>query len=97
MPKFACPICGDPNAFPLWIDDEPPHGCPEDVAAMNGDAPQIRSVVECPYQMAKAKQAAELRKVAPDCFDKSGNMKPNRSGDAWRAWVASNSAKKVTV
>src|ERR1700680_802078 len=28
---LACPICGDPNAFPLgWYDKEPPEGCPHE-------------------------------------------------------------------
>lgn len=27
MPKYGCTVCGDPNAFPFWIGEEPPAGC----------------------------------------------------------------------
>lgn len=29
MPKYACPICHLPDRFPLWVDPEPPGGCPQ--------------------------------------------------------------------
>lgn len=76
MPKFACPICGDPNAFPIWIDDRPPLGCPHDEAWMEGAAPKVRSVTDCAYQRQKAWQAREFRRLGPECFDDRGNLKP---------------------
>lgn len=81
MAKYACPVCGDPNAFPIWIDDEPPAGCPRDDAwLMHGKAPQIRNITECAWQMKKAWQAAEFRKLVPDAFDESGKMKNGQLG-----------------
>lgn len=80
MPKLPCPVCGDPNAFPLWIDDEPPPMCPHDPEWPDG--PQsIRSVADCPFQRKRAEQRALWRKVAPDCFDQNGNMLPDRLGE----------------
>lgn len=75
MARFACPICGDPNAYPLWIDEKPPEGCPQDEAWHEGRPPQIKNVTECPYQMAKARQQAEWRKQFPDQFDENGQIK----------------------
>lgn len=75
MPKFPCPICGDPNAYPLWIDEKPPEGCPQDEAWHEGRPPQIKNVTECPYQMGKAKQRARWMKVCPEAFDENGKLK----------------------
>lgn len=75
-----CPICGDPNGFPLgWYDKEPPEGCPHDDAwLMRRERPTIRNVSECAYQLKKAWQAAEFRKLVPDAFDETGQMKPGQ-------------------
>ena len=78
MPRHACPICGDPSAYPLWVDREPPAGCPEDRAWHDGKPPTIRNVTECKLQLAKAWQAAEFRKLVPDAFDAMGNMLPKQ-------------------
>jgi hypothetical protein len=32
MAKLPCPVCGDPNAFPIWIDEALPPTCPHDPA-----------------------------------------------------------------
>lgn len=76
----ACPVCGDPNAFPLgWYDKEPPEGCPYDDAwMMKGKPPAIKNVTECKYQMSKAWQAAEFRKLVPNAFDSAGKMLPGQ-------------------
>lgn len=81
MPRYACPVCGDPSAFPLWIDSEPPPGCPQDESAMNGGPRTIRNVGECAWQRRKAEQAALFRRCCPDAFDENGNMKPGRLPD----------------
>ena len=98
MPKHACPICGDPNAFPLWIDPEPPPGCPDDAAwVIEGRTPEIRNIAECPYQRKMARQRAALRKLSPDCFDENGNMKPGRSAEAWGNYVRANYDRPVVI
>lgn len=76
MTSFPCPICGDPNAYPFWLDDEPPAGCPQDDAwQTDRGVPVIRNVTECRYQMRKAFQAREFRRLVPDAFDESGKIK----------------------
>ncbi len=72
MPRYACPVCGDPNAYPLWIDAVPPSGCSE------GD--HVRSVTECRFQMRKAKGEALRRKMVPDAFDANGVILPGQIG-----------------
>lgn len=74
MPKFACPICHDPNGFPIWIDAEPPEGCPHDESWMEGRPLAIKSVAECPYQRGKAEQRARWMKLCPEAFDANGNL-----------------------
>ena len=78
MPKYPCPICGDPNAYPIWIDADPPAGCPHDANWHAGGPVTIRNVTECQHQMKKASQAAEFRRLVPDAFDQQGNMKPGQ-------------------
>lgn len=70
-----CPVCGDPNAFPLWVGAAAPEGCAHDESWMRYRPRRINSVAECWYQRAKAWQAAEFRKLVPDAFDANGNMK----------------------
>lgn len=79
MPKYPCPVCGDPSGFIFWVDPEPPSGCPHDME--NWDSPKaIKNVAECKYQRGKAWQAAEFRKLVPDAFDASGKMLPGQLG-----------------
>lgn len=61
-----CPVCDDPAPYCLWIDFEPPSECPLGAGR----------VTDCEYQMAKAHQSALYRRVAPECFDENGNVKP---------------------
>ena len=76
----ACPICGDPRAYPLWVDAESPTVCPHDAS--------VTSVSECGYQRKRAWQAAELRRLAPECFDGNGNALPGRIYEALLAFNA---------
>lgn len=78
MAKKTCPVCGDPNAFPLWVDPEPPDGCPYDKEWHKGRPRSIKNVTECSWQMGKASQAAEFRKLVPDAFDANGKMLPGQ-------------------
>lgn len=88
MSRYPCPICGDPNGFPIWIDETPPAGCPQDEAWHHG-ARTINSVTECAYQMGKAKQRAQWREVAPDAFDAAGNLIPGQLARVLLAWSKS--------
>lgn len=74
--KPACPVCGDTAPFALWVDDEPPGGCPYDEVHAAGGDRTINVVTECLYQMKKARQQREWRKQFPDQFDDAGNIKP---------------------
>lgn len=59
MPRFACPVCGDPNGFPIWIDSAPPRGCPQDDSWADDDVePLVQNVTQCAYQMNKARHEA---------------------------------------
>ncbi len=90
MGRHACPVCGDPDAYPLWIDDEPPAGCPDDLDTDTGTwRGRIRTVTDCGRQMRRARQRAEWRKAAPDCFDDNGNMLPDRLAEVITRWDAS--------
>lgn len=80
MPKHACPICGDPNVYPIWIDEAPPQGCPDDQDWMDGHAPSIRTVAECARQRRQAAQAALWRREVPEAFDAAGNILPDGLG-----------------
>lgn len=94
---YACPVCGDPRAFPVWIDAEPPVGCPHDDAWMNGNAPAIRTVTECRYQMGKARQAAEFRRLVPDAFDADGKMLPGRLADVLTAFSKAHPTELLVI
>lgn len=76
----ACPICGDPAPFCLWIDEEPPPGCINDRQAMKTGIRTINNVTECSYQMRKAEQRAHWRKAMPEAFDQNGNILPGMIG-----------------
>ena len=80
MAKHPCPICGDPNGYIIWIDPDPPEGCPHDSVWHKTGRMTIKSVMECKYQRGKAWQAAEFRKLVPDAFDSHGNMLPKQLG-----------------
>lgn len=73
MPSYPCPICGDPRAYRMWIDDEPPTGCP-----IEPDLKPGRGL--CGFQMRDAERAALWRRSAPECFDAMGNMLPGMLG-----------------
>jgi len=92
MPRYPCPICGDPNAFPLWIDSEPPATCANDPAWPRRSLHSI-----CSVQIQRAKQAAELRRITPDAFDDNGTMIPGQSGRAWHNWINANPDKPVLI
>ncbi len=68
MPRYACPICGDPNGFPLWVDKDPPDFCPRD--------PDAKTM--CTFQRMRAEQQAMFRKKCPDLYDENGNCKPGK-------------------
>lgn len=72
MPSYPCPICGDPSAYPIWIDDMPPIGCPDDDILRETGRPSITSI--CERQMARARQGADWRKRCPEAFDAEGNI-----------------------
>jgi hypothetical protein len=78
MPRYACPICKDPNGYPFWVTPEPPEGCPYDDEWHGGGRVTIKNVTECRWQMDKAWQAAEFRKLVPDAFDANGKMLPDQ-------------------
>ena len=85
----SCPVCGDPSAFPLWVGDVPPAGCVQDATwHKTGELTDksVRSVTECAWQMKKAWQAAEFRKLVPDAFDASGKMLPKQLARVLRAF-----------
>ena len=89
-----CPICGDPRGFPLWIAPQPPDRCPEDY--QHGGEPRVRSVADCRYQMEKARDAAERRKVAPECFDADGTVLPGRSAEMLGTWLRWKEARALS-
>lgn len=96
MPKYACPICGDPSGFIIWIDPEPPAGCPQDME--NWGSPRaIKNVMECKYQMGKAWQAAEFRKLVPDAFDESGKMLHGELGRVLEVFSRAHPGKPLVV
>jgi hypothetical protein len=59
--------------FMFWVDPEPPAGCGQDMDNW-GKSHAVKNVMECKYQMGKAWQAAEFRKLVPDAFDSNGKM-----------------------
>lgn len=97
MGRFPCPICGDPTAYPIWIDKEPPEGCPHDEAWHAGGKPSITDVTQCSYSMNKARQRAEWRKALPEAFDGSGNLKDGRLADVLLAWREKYPASSQTL
>lgn len=76
----VCPICGDGQPYALWVDRDPPPGCPDDKSAMRGGPRTINNITECSYQMAKALQRAHWRKTCPEAFDGNGNILPDMLG-----------------
>ena len=92
-----CPICGDPHVYSLWVDPELPEGCPEDMAWQTGGRPAIKNVTECKFQMAKAWQAAQFRKLVPDAFDETGKMKPGQLGRVLIAFGEAHPGKGLVI
>ena len=87
MARYPCPICGDPSAFTMWIDPQPPDFCPyaaseeeweRGMEAVEAAQARVRSITDCPRQMARARQSARWLKLAPECFDADGNMLPGK-------------------
>ncbi len=72
MPRYACPICHDPDAYPIWIDLAPPIGCPDDDELRETGRRSITTI--CPRQLARAHQAADWRRRCPEAFDGEGNI-----------------------
>jgi hypothetical protein len=97
MARYACPICGDPNAYIFWVDPEPPEGCPDDDVWHGGGAPSIKNVTECKFQMKKAWQAAEFRKLVPDAFDRNGKMKPGELARVLEAFAKAHPGAPITL
>src|SRR3546814_1564783 len=87
MTRFPCPICGDPSAYPFWLDDEPPAGCPNDDAwQTDRGVPAIRNVTECRYQMRSEEHTSELQSLmrssyAVYCWKKKTISIYTRTGD----------------
>jgi len=75
MARYSCPICGDPRAYIMWLDDEPPSQCPNEPDLKPGRG-------FCAFQLRDAERAALWRKVAPDCFDARGNTRTRRVANA---------------
>jgi hypothetical protein len=74
-----CPVCGDPGPFRFWVDNQPPTECPYN--------PSAKSVTDCAYQMAKARQDASRRKLVPECFDDNGRILPGKSAEMLTKWA----------
>jgi hypothetical protein len=68
--KHRCPICGDPNQYPIWLDQDPPDRCPTDLP--DGDA--VRDALHCPIQTTRARAESIRRRCAPDCFNEAGDI-----------------------
>lgn len=97
MPKYNCPVCGDPHVYKFWVDPRPPEGCPDDDSWQEGRACSVRNVTECRRQMDSARQAAEFRKLVPDAFDKTGKMKPKQLARVLEAYAAAHPGKAILV
>lgn len=74
MPKYPCPVCGDPNAYPMWLDKDPPDRCPEDYLRDEG----VTSALRCKVQQSRALSESIRRRCAPDCFDDKGAILPGK-------------------
>jgi len=83
----ACPLCGDPGIYALWVGDEPPVGCGQPFDA-KGREIEVRTAADCHYAMGKAAQQALMRKLKPDCFDDAGAIKPGRLAEVLLALPA---------
>jgi hypothetical protein len=83
----CCPVCGDPGPFILWATAEEPIECPYNAEA--------KSVTDCRYQMDKAWQSAEFRKLVPDAFDGDGKIKPGRLADVLIAFGDKHPGKEL--
>lgn len=93
----TCPICGDPRAYPLWLDKEPPQACAADQSWHAGGPVTIKSVTECPPQMARARQAAERRRLCPDAFDANGNMLPGQLARVLQAYAEAHPGEPLKL
>jgi hypothetical protein len=96
VPRYACPVCGDPNAYPIWVTDEPPEGCPDDMENW-GKPTRVRNVTECGYQMRKAAQRAEWMRLVPDAYDGHGNMLPGQLARVLLAYAKARPDAPITI
>lgn len=90
--KHPCPVCGNPNAFPIWIDDIPPPTCPNDPAW-----PERTVTGICDRERRKAEQAAEFRKLSPECFDENGKILPGKIGHVLNVYVREHADKEIII
>ncbi|GJE77193.1 hypothetical protein [Methylorubrum suomiense] len=97
LPKPPCPICGDPNAYPLWVDRARPEACAADKSWHDGGPITIQTVLECPLQMSKARQSAEFRKLVPDAFDANGKMLPGQLARVLGAYAEAYPGRRVVL
>ena len=74
MPKYPCPVCGDPNAFPIWLDANPPDRGPEDYTHDKG----VTRAGDCTIHRTRAVAESIRRRCAPDCFDEAGALLPGK-------------------
>jgi len=51
----------------------------------------------CGFQIKKARQAAELRRLTPDAFDANGNMMPGQSGRAWKNYIEAYPISRIVI
>lgn len=97
MPRYACPVCGDPNAYLFWVDPEPPEGCPHEDHENWGTTRAIKNVSECAVQRKKSWQAAEFRKLVPDAFDETGKMKAGQLARVLQAFGEKCPGKPIEI
>lgn len=87
--KPKCPVCGDPGPFIFWQTEELPTECPYH--------PEAKSVTDCTYQMEKAWQSAEFRRLVPDAFDETGAIKKGRLADVLREFGNAHPGKALRL
>lgn len=57
----------------------------------------IRNVSECPSQMARARQAAERRRLCPDAFDVNGNILPGQIARVLQAYAKAHPGEPLKL
>ena len=98
MPRYKCPICGDQHVYKFWVDPRPPLGCPYDDDWQHDEGePSVTDVTQCQWQMAKAWQAAEFRKLVPDAFDEVGTMRPGQLARVIEIFHEAHPEKRLVI